>query len=133
MSFAQRIACAALAIAAAAAAHAAPTPAWSLVVLPTLTENGGSARAVNNRGDIVGTSNVAPNYSHPVLWSGGAITDLLAGNPTYGVAEAINDQGAVVMQQRSGIVVWRDGATTSLGIAGFPSEINKSGGVAGTY
>ncbi len=123
----------ALAMVSAATAHAAPTRTWTVVVLPTLTANGGSARAVNNRGDVAGTSHVALNYPHPVAWSNGAVTDLLAGNPAYGVANAINDQGAIAGTERSGVIVWKDGVATSLGIAGEPQDINKSGGVVGYY
>jgi probable HAF family extracellular repeat protein len=88
---------------------------------------------VNNRGDIAGTSHPAENFPHPVRWSNGVITDLLAGNPATGVANAINDKGMIAGTQGSGVMVWDNGAATSLGIAGEPQDINKSGGVVGYY
>ena len=50
------------------------------------------ARAIDS-GDVVGTSHLMPNYPRPVLWRDGVVIDLLADNPTYGVANAINDRG----------------------------------------
>jgi probable HAF family extracellular repeat protein len=126
------MACAAAVLACAAAAHAAK-PHWSVTVLPNLTDNGGWARGINNRGDIVGTSGVAQYYPHPVIWSNGTVTDILEGNPANGVANAINDHGAVAATQRSGVIMWKDGVITPLGIAGEPQDINKSGGVVGYY
>ena len=132
MNFAHKMACAALVLAAAAAAHAAPTRTWTVTALP-VSPYGGDARGVNNRGDVVGTNDVAQYYPHPALWSNGAVTDILAGNPTYGVANAVNDQGVVAATERSGVITWKDGVTTSLGIAGEPMDINKSGAVVGFY
>ncbi|HET6263623.1 MAG TPA: hypothetical protein VFD95_02115, partial [Usitatibacter sp.] len=133
MTFVQKMACAAVVLASAAAAHATPSGGWTLRVLPTLTENGGSARGVNNRGDIAGTSHVAENYPHPAMWTNGVVSDLLQGNPATGVANAINDRGMIAGTQRSGVMVWDNGAATSLGIAGEPQDITKSGGVVGYY
>src|SRR5260221_7393303 len=86
---------------------------WTVTQLPSLGDYGGSARAINNRGQMAGTSQVAENYPHPVMWDNGMVTDLLAGNPTYGVANAINDRGMVAGTERSGVVVWQEGVTTS--------------------
>ena len=126
-------------LATASLAHAAPrgdtrpSRGWTVTELPTLTEFGGQARGINNRGDIVGTTAVAEHYSHPVIWRNGAVTDILAGNPAYGVANAVNDSGVVAATERSGVITWKSGATTSLGIAGEPLDINKSGAVVGFY
>jgi probable HAF family extracellular repeat protein len=133
MKFAHKVACAALVLAAAATAHAASTRNWTIVVLPTLTEYGGSARAVNNRGEVVGTSSVNPTEPHPVIWANGVVTDLLPGNPAIGVANDVNDQGVVAATDGASVIVWKDGRATSLGIAGEPHDINKSGGVVGSY
>lgn len=123
---------------AAAVSHAAPSAhaaakQWTVTQLPDLGPWGGSARSVNNRGDVVGTSQVAENYPHPALWSNGTVTDLLADNPTYGLANAINDRGAIAGRQRSGVIIWQDGQAFSLGIAGEPQDINKAGDVVGFY
>ena len=117
----------------AGAVHAAPTRTWTVVVLPPLAEHGSGARGVNNRGDVVGTSGVAQYHPHPVLWNHGTVTDLLAGNPAFGVANAINDQGVVAGTEGSRVVVWKDGIATPLYLAGEPMDINKSGAVVGFY
>ncbi|MGE5616069.1 MAG: hypothetical protein ACM3X5_04065 [Bacillota bacterium] len=117
------------------AAFAAPAASkdWTVTQLPSLANLGDEARGINDRGQIVGTSNVAQNYPHPVLWDNGRVTDLLADNPAYGVANAINFSGAIAFTERSGIAVWQDGATKSLGIAGEPQDINRSGDVVGYF
>jgi uncharacterized membrane protein len=132
MKLAHKMACAALVLAAAATAHAAPTRTWTVTALP-ISEYGGGARGVNNRGDVVGTYEVAQYYPHPAIWSNGAVTDILADNPTYGVANAVNDSGAVAATQRSGIIMWKDGVITPLNIAGEPMDINKFGAIVGYY
>jgi probable HAF family extracellular repeat protein len=132
MRFVQKMACAALVLA-AAAAYAAPKREWTVVALPTLTEYGGTARDINNRGDIVGTSQVAPNYPHPVIWSNGTVTDLMPQNPAQGVANAVNDKGDVAYQQRIVASIWNDGKVTTTFAAGEPADINKFGGMVGYY
>src|ERR1043165_3028033 len=108
MNLPHKMACAALVLAAAATAHAAPTRTWTVTALPH-TQFGGDARAVNNRGDVAGVNEVAQYYPHPAFWSNGTAVDILEGNPTYGVANAINDAGAVAATQRSGVITWKDG------------------------
>src|SRR5437762_2941710 len=132
MGLVRKIAFAALVLA-AAAAHAAPTRDWTVIALPTLTEYGGTARGINNRGDVVGTSQVAPNYPHPVIWSNGTVTDLMPENPAQGVANAINDKGQVAYQHRIVATIWKDGVTTTTSAAGEPGDINKFGGMVGYY
>lgn len=115
-------------------AHAAPTPDWTVTVLPSLGSYGSWARAMNNRGEVAGTSGVAEFTPHPVFWDrDGSITDLLAGSPATGVANAINDQGEVAFTNDSGIGVWKDGVPMYLGITGEPLDINKSGAVVGYF
>ena len=133
MRLIRQLACAALVLASALSADAAPSRTWTVIALPTLGPYGGGARGINNRGDVVGTSGVAEYYPHPVLWNHGAAKDLLAGHPAYGVANAINDQGAVAATEGSGVIVVKDGVITPLNIAGEPLDINKSGAVVGYY
>lgn len=115
----------------AGAAHASPNPTWTVVALPTLAD-GGQARAVNNRGDVAGTSYIGTT-AHPVAWNNGVLTDLLPATATFGVANAINDRGEIAGMLDSAITVWREGAATALGLTGEPGDNNKSGGVAGLY
>jgi probable HAF family extracellular repeat protein len=121
-----------LALAATLPAEAAPKQ-WTVTQLPDLGTYGGSARSINNRGQVVGTSEVAQYYPHPVMWDNGVVTDLLAGDSRYGVANAINDAGVVAGTAGSGVMLWQDGVASSLGIAGEPADINKSGAVVGYY
>ena len=122
-----------LAAAFALPAEAAPSKQWTVTRLPDLAAYGGSARAINNRGEIVGTSHPLEHYPRPVIWDNGVVTDILGDNPTYGVANAINDKGMVAATQRSGVIVWKDGVTTPLNIAGEPADINRAGDVVGLY
>ena len=122
----------ALTVLVAGAANAAPTRSWTVVPLPS-TEFGGSARAVNNRGDVVGTGEVSQYRPHPFLWRNGTATDLIAGDPLHGVANAINDQGMVAATRGKAVIAWKDGVETPLHIAGEPSDINKSGAIVGGY
>jgi probable HAF family extracellular repeat protein len=127
------MACAALVLAAAAAAHAAPKRTWEVVVLPMPTEFGGTARAINNRGDVAGTIHVETTRPHGAFWSNGVMTDLSAGSPTFGVANEVNDHGVVFAMEGAALFLWKDGVRTPLGIVGEPLGINKSGGAVGYY
>jgi probable HAF family extracellular repeat protein len=70
---------------------------WSIVNLGTLGGTSSSAAAINNRGQVVGTSAVAGDInSHAFLYSNGRIVDLgTLGGPTSSAA-GINDAGEVV-------------------------------------
>jgi probable HAF family extracellular repeat protein len=114
-------------------AQAAPKE-WSVTVLPSLGQYGSWGRALNNRGEVAGTSSVAEHHPHPVFWdSDGRITDLIAGLPASGVANALNDQGVVAFTNGSAVGVWKDGVAMYLGITGEPIDINKSGAVVGYF
>ena len=70
----------------------------SMVDLGTLGGSGNTAATgINSAGQIVGTSNLAPNVSHAVMWENGGITDLgtLYGAASSG-ASAVNGDGQVV-------------------------------------
>lgn len=119
----------------------------TMVDLGTLGGTCGVPLALNNRGEVVGKSNLAGNQSfHPFLWTPhGGIQDLgtLGGNT--GETNWINDAGASVGKadlpgpapQNHDAVLWRGGVMTDLGT--LPGDacsnayyVNSSGQVVGT-
>lgn len=63
---------------------------------------------INDRGQIVGTSGVQPNFYHAVLWEAGVVIDLgaLPGDNASG-AFGINNRGQVVGYSGDHAVVWQ--------------------------
>jgi probable HAF family extracellular repeat protein len=112
-----------------------------MIDLGTLGGTCGSADALNNRGKVVGLSNLAGNLTyHPFLWSRGVLTDLgtLGGN--NGHATWLNDAGDVVGgadlpgSQVHDAFLWKHGVMTDLGNLGqtsFAHAINSEGQVVG--
>jgi probable HAF family extracellular repeat protein len=99
----------------------------------------GNGGAINKRGQVVGTSNLAGDLTHhPYLWNEGSLTDLgtLGGN--NGEAYRINDAGEIVgradvrgSQYHHGFL-WSNGVMTDLGVPnGWPCstaiDINAKG------
>ncbi len=113
--------------------------------LGTLGGTCGFPLALNNRGQVVGASNVAGDLTaHPFLWPGkdGTMQDLGTLGGSYGTANGINDSGEVVgYASNSGdaaefAILWRGGVLTDLGtLDGDPcstaNAINASGQVVG--
>ena len=103
--------------------------------------NGGSGAGINNRSQVVGTSNLEADLNyHPFLWDKSVLTDLgtLGGN--NGEAYWINDAGEVVGRadlpgsQAHHAFLWKKGKMIDLGAApGEPCstalEINSQGQV----
>jgi len=91
--------------------------------LGTLGGTDGMPTALNNRGQVIGFSNLSGDQSfHPFLWDQGRLTDLYAstvgGNPI--TANAINDAGEIIgaaafPAQSSDAYLWRHGVATDLG------------------
>ena len=113
-----------------------PNPTTGLPTLdPFLWENGtmidlgtlggtiGLADMLNNRGEVIGTSNLTGDQtSHPFLWRNGMLTDLftstIGGSPI--TADQLNDDGEIVgggafPGQPFDAYLWRNGVATDLG------------------
>lgn len=90
--------------------------------LGSLGGTSGSPFSLNNRGQVVGTSNLAGDLTfHPFLWDRGVLTDLGTFGGDNGEAEHISDAGDVVGSadfpgdQIHHAALWRRGVMTDLG------------------
>jgi probable HAF family extracellular repeat protein len=137
------------------AATAGPSPGPSSSPPPTIRRYQavrlgvrGSARAINDRGDVVGVIDATSGPRHPFLWRNGKVTDLGQIEPTFdgsGEAVDVNDRGQVVGYSTIGsknphidrvAFIWQDGVMTALSTPGFDSvanAINDQGQVVGAY
>lgn len=116
-------------------ANAAPARTWTVIEL-TSDALGGSARDVNNRGDVIGqtyTSEGGLFVSHAYLWQNGLRTDIGSAAGRDSVPWAINDKGTIVGNVDGFAYLWKDGQATSLGFAGEGTRINKSEEIIGRY
>jgi probable HAF family extracellular repeat protein len=104
--------------------------------------NAGSGGAINSRGQIIGTSNLAGNQAHHAfLWNEGALSDLGTLGGDNSEAYWINDAGEIVgradvggKQQNHHAFLWKNGRMRDLGKAkGWPCstaiDINSKGQV----
>ena len=112
--------------------------------LGTLGGTSGVANGLNNRGEVVGASNLpGDSTEHPFLWSEGeGMKDLGTLGGTFGHADFINNAGDVVgfattaNDQTGHAFLWRQGVMTDLGTLGADpaSEsvcVNSQGQVVG--
>jgi probable HAF family extracellular repeat protein len=119
----------------------------------------GVAADINNRGEVVGSGDVAGGTAmHGFLWHDGMLTDLGTLGGMFNVAEAINDRGQVVGRSstadgmwhafvwENGLrpVLWQDGTVIDLTTRGITSgdmghgagvlrDVNNFGQIAGAY
>lgn len=83
-----------------AACNRDSNPRYTLAVLDSLGGNYSWAYAINNRGQVVGTSRTPDNVGyHAVVWNGTTPTDLGAAGVGNSVAYDINEAGQIVGQQ----------------------------------
>ena len=93
-------------------------------VLPTLGGGSSSGTAINNNGQVVGTSQTSTGAEDGFLWSNGTMTDL---GPSFSPA-AINDSGVIV----GGQFVYSNGTLQNLNNlipAGSPYQIESATGI----
>lgn len=114
-----------------------------MIDLGTLGGSCGLPFSLNNRGQVVGLSDIAGDLTnHPFLWDGGTMKDLGMLGGTFGIATGINDAGEVVggatneNDQALLAFRWKQGVMTNLGTlngddCSFAFHINSKGQVVG--
>ena len=115
----------------------------TMLDLGTLGGTSGSPYGLNNRGQVVGLSNLAGDQTaHPFLWDKGTLSDLGTLGGSFGIAEGINDAGEVVggatnkNDQAFLAFLWKDGVMTNLGTlngddCSLAFHINSKGQIVG--
>jgi probable HAF family extracellular repeat protein len=99
----------------------ATVPGYEVIDLGTLGGEFTWPFALNNRGEVVGTSATAGGKSRPFLWRDGAITDINPPGEDLQEARTINDVGAIAGSGGQGrLPTWSDGVFT--GFVSVPSS-----------
>ena len=119
----------ALAVAPAAAMAAPHTPRYRMVDLGTLGGASSYALAGNDRGAVIGRSEVSADVWHAFVWQDGTMTDL---GGTFWPND-INNRGQIVgsRDDAPGGWVWSDGRFTPAGALTSAKVINDRGEVLG--
>src|SRR6187402_879348 len=127
----------ALAVVLASLAHAAPSKGWAIIDLGVFGTTGSFPAAINNRGDIVGSSTKAfpgqlAEISRGFLWSDFVLRDLGAPELFFSQAVAINDRGTIAVAGLGDrLYLWKDGRWLWTGVIGSPLDMNRSEAVVG--
>ena len=125
----------------AARAATAASPTFTIKDLGTLGGQNSYANAINNSGQVVGSSETASGQTHAFVWSNGTMTDLGTLGGTYSVATDINNSGQVVGYSTNSAgqtrgFLWSNGTMTALGTLGGTSSeargISDSGVIVGS-
>jgi probable HAF family extracellular repeat protein len=123
--------------------ESAAAKSGKMIDLGTLGGTQGSTSALNNRGQVVGQSNLAGDLTfHPFLWDDGELIDLGTLGGDSGDASWVNEAGEVVGwahnkgNQALLAFLWKDGVMTNLGtVDGDPCSVafmnNSKGQVVG--
>jgi probable HAF family extracellular repeat protein len=112
---------------------------YAVTDLGSLGSNRASGYAVNNAGQVAGTSATAAQFDHAFLWTAGVMTDLGTLGGDYSFAYGINTTGDVAGTAYSSssayhAFVYHAGVMTDLGPSGAQSDataINDAGDVVG--
>jgi probable HAF family extracellular repeat protein len=110
--------------------------------LGNLGGTNGCAINLNNRGQVVGYSNLAGDAAaHPFLWDRGVMKDLGTLGGTFGFANWINDAGeitgaATIPGEKLHAFSWKKGIMTDLGtlpgdVVSQPQAVNSRGQIVG--
>jgi probable HAF family extracellular repeat protein len=107
--------------------------AYSLTIIDTLGGSSNYASGINDRGEIVGQSQIANGDTHAFLYSGGIVKDLgtLGGNTSVG--GGINNRGVAVGASEAGpgysnphAFVYQNGQMKDLGVLAIGPYTNNS-------